>query len=77
MVHIVPAAGEQGRPVVASHHTWAFVFPSPFGFGLFIQVWGAGPFLGENTGIQQKHLFWTRLLYKSLVILWGCDRAKN
>lgn len=83
MGHILPAA-EQGWPVVASHHTWAIVSllhqhhskcGFPFGFGFLIQVWGAGPFLGENTGIQ--HLFWTRTLYKSMVILQGCDGAKN
>lgn len=83
MRHILPAA-EQGWPVAASHHTWAIVSllhqnhskrGFPLGFGFLIQIWGAGPFLGENTGIQ--HLFWTWILYKSMVVLGGRDRAKN
>lgn len=50
-----------------------------FSFGLFIKAWGAGTFLGENTGIRtpvRKHLVWARPSYKSMVIPRGCDRAK-
>lgn len=81
--HTLPAA-EQGWALAASHHTWAIVSllhqhhsrsGFPFGFGFVLQAWGAGPFLGDNTGIQ--HLFWTWTLHKSIVILGGRDRPKN